>query len=308
MVKQIGRKRYYRSHRKVPEEDFQFIQTLHEQNIKTTKIMGCLGGVHGGDLTCLRYVKKDVSNIRCMLGDQVSLRDMSMTVEYFERRQAESPHFFYATQLDATNAVRGLFWVDRRTRALYPKYKDCVFFDTTFFTNRYNLLFAPIVGMNNHAQTIVLGCALLPDETTETFEWVFEKWMLAMEQLQPDHIMTDQEQAIGSAISSKLPASVHRNCIFHVIQLAKKHLGPLLVEGNPFADAFYACIHGTDTVEQFEICWQHMLERFGVAENTHLASMWKIRSKWVPVYFRNCFFLLQAQQADLRALTHTSRV
>jgi hypothetical protein len=30
MVKQIGRKRYYRSHRKVPEEDFQFIQTLHE--------------------------------------------------------------------------------------------------------------------------------------------------------------------------------------------------------------------------------------------------------------------------------------
>jgi hypothetical protein len=119
MVKQIGKKRYYRSHRKVPEEDFQFIQTLHEQNIKTTKIMGCLGDVHGGDPRCLRYVKKDVSNIRCMLGDQVSLRDMSMRVEYFEMRQEESPHFFYATQQDATNAVRGLFWVDGRTRVLY---------------------------------------------------------------------------------------------------------------------------------------------------------------------------------------------
>jgi hypothetical protein len=115
--------------------------------------------------------------------------------------------------------------------------------------------------------------------------------MLAMEQLQPDHIMTNQEQAIGNAISSKLPAFVHIKCIFHVIQLAKKHLGPLLVEVNPFADAFYACIYGTDTVEQFEICWHHMLERFGVAENTHPASMWKIRSKWAPVYFRNCFFL-----------------
>jgi hypothetical protein len=173
LVKEIGRKRYYRSHGKVPEEDFQFLQMLHEQNINTAKIMGYLGSVHGGDPRCLGYVKKDVSNIRSMLWDEVSLQDMSMMVEYFEKRQAESPHFFYATQLDATNVVRGLFWVDGRTRVLYPKYKDFVFFDTTFCTNRNNLPFAPIVGMNNHAHTIVLGCALLPDETTETFAWVF---------------------------------------------------------------------------------------------------------------------------------------
>jgi hypothetical protein len=63
MVKQFGKRRYYRSHRKVPEEDFQFLQTLHNQNICTAKIMGCLGSVHGGDLRCLPYVKKDVSNI-----------------------------------------------------------------------------------------------------------------------------------------------------------------------------------------------------------------------------------------------------
>ena len=40
MVKQVGRRRYYRSHRKVPEEDFQFVQTLHNQNISTVQIMG----------------------------------------------------------------------------------------------------------------------------------------------------------------------------------------------------------------------------------------------------------------------------
>jgi hypothetical protein len=73
LVRQIGRKRYYRSHRKVPEEDFQLLQTLHEQNINTTKIMGCLGSVHGGDPRCLGYVKKDVLNIRSMLRDEVSL-------------------------------------------------------------------------------------------------------------------------------------------------------------------------------------------------------------------------------------------
>ncbi|KAM0859749.1 hypothetical protein ACQ4PT_046983 [Festuca glaucescens] len=104
MVKQLGRHRYYRSHRKVPEEDFQLLQTLHNQNITTAQIMGCLGNVRGGDLRTLGYVKRDVSNIRAMLRNDVSLRDMSLTIEYFEKRKAESPSFFYATQLDENNA------------------------------------------------------------------------------------------------------------------------------------------------------------------------------------------------------------
>ncbi|KAM0924550.1 hypothetical protein ACQ4PT_004544 [Festuca glaucescens] len=104
MVKQLGWRRYYRSHRKVPEEDFQLLKTLHNQNISTAQIMGCLGNVRGGDSRTLGYVKRDVSNIRTMLREAVSLRDMSLTIEYFEKRKAESPSFFYATQLDENNA------------------------------------------------------------------------------------------------------------------------------------------------------------------------------------------------------------
>jgi hypothetical protein len=62
MVSQIGSGRYYRSHRKVLEKDFQLLQTLHNQNINTAKIMACLVDVHGGDPRCLGYVKLDVSN------------------------------------------------------------------------------------------------------------------------------------------------------------------------------------------------------------------------------------------------------
>jgi hypothetical protein len=112
----------------------------------------------------------------------MSKRDMSMATVYFERRQAESPHFFYLTQLDANKALRALFWVDGRTRSLYPKHKDFIFFDTTFYTNKYNLSFAPIVGINNHLHTVVLGCALLPNETIERFSW---RWLLAMDNLAP---------------------------------------------------------------------------------------------------------------------------
>ena len=151
LVQQEEKVRFYRSHRKIPREDLQMIRTFHERNLSTSDCMGILGDCHGGDQRRLGYVKRDVSNARSEMRQTMAFQHMAMTIEYFERRQAESPQFFYATQVNKeTNAVEALFWVDGRTRALYPKYKDCVFFDTTFCTNKYNMPFAPIVGINNH--------------------------------------------------------------------------------------------------------------------------------------------------------------
>jgi hypothetical protein len=70
---------------------------------------------------------------------------MSLIVEYFERRQAKNPSFFYAKMVNSNKEVVGLFWVDGRTRSLYNKYKDCVLFDMTFCTKRYNMLFVPLL-------------------------------------------------------------------------------------------------------------------------------------------------------------------
>ena len=72
-------------------------------------------------------------------------------------------------KIDSDNTVRGLFWVDGRIREMYKTFRDCTFFDTTFCVNRYNMPFVPIVGVNNHMQSILLGCALLLDETIESF-------------------------------------------------------------------------------------------------------------------------------------------
>ena len=235
MVQQVGRCRYYHSHRKIPEEDLEFLELLHNRNLRTSDIMGLLGDSHGGDPRNLGYVKRDVTNERSKMRAKLLIRDMDLTVEYFEKRRAENPNFFYATQVDSENVVNALFWVDGRTRSLYPKYKDCVFFDTTFCTNRYNMPFAPIVGINNHLQTVVLGCALLADETINGFKWVFEKWLAAMDGVQPVHIMTDQDQAMATAISMIFPDAIHRCCFWHVIRVAKTKIGKPLQQGEPFA-------------------------------------------------------------------------
>ena len=47
-------------------------------------------------------------------------------------------------------------------------YEDVIIFDTTYCTNKYNLICAPIVGINNHA-TLMFGCAFIADEKVESF-------------------------------------------------------------------------------------------------------------------------------------------
>ena len=72
--------------------------------------------------------------------------------------------------------------------------------DTTFNTNRYGLPFAPMLGVNNHGQTIVLACAFLSKETTESFIWMFEEFKKAMPGGEPKMIITDQDAAMARAI------------------------------------------------------------------------------------------------------------
>ena len=72
--------RFYRSHRKVPYEDYMFLKTLHNRNIPTALIMATLGDLHG-KLGNLPYTDRDVANIRTKMRNEVSLNDMTKTME-----------------------------------------------------------------------------------------------------------------------------------------------------------------------------------------------------------------------------------
>jgi hypothetical protein len=149
--------------------------------------------------------------------------------------------------------VRGLFWVDGRTRELYKSFGDCIFLDTTFYTNRYNMLFAPIVGINNHLQSILLGCALLPDETTETFVWMLEGLKEAMGGREPT--MTDQDKAMKAPIAIVFPKAVHRCCKWHVLGKATEKFAWLISHEKDFAKEFDYCVNCTETPEEYEGWW-----------------------------------------------------
>ena len=123
-----------------------------------------------GNMRNIPFTKKDVSNLRSAMRRKSEYTDMAATIKYFQELQAEDPSFFYSMELDSGNIVISLFWVDGYSNEAYKRFSDCVVFDTTYCTNKHWLPFAPIIGVSNHGQIVLFGCAFLKDETIETFE------------------------------------------------------------------------------------------------------------------------------------------
>lgn len=197
------------------------ITTLNDNNIPTRKMISILSYLRGG-LTTLPYKKKDVANFRTKLNREITGTDMMQAIAYFKERKSKDPSFFYKFYLDENLRLKNLFWRDACSLKYYAEFGDCVSFDTTYMTYKYNLLFAPFVGITRHGHTCIFACAFLSDETTETFKWVSEAFLESMGGKHPETIITDQDKAMKSAISSVMPNTKHRNCLFHKVKVLQE--------------------------------------------------------------------------------------
>ena len=216
---------------------------------------------------------------------------MMQSLEYFKKKQTDDPMFYFDFKVDKkTNTVENIFWCDATSRRMYDLYGDCISFDTTFKTNRYNMPFAPFVGVTGHGDNCLFGCAILQNESAETFEWLFRTFLKCMGGKCPKTIITDQDAAMAKAIPAVFLDAIHRNCLFHVVKKAEeKHprsFGKIPNLHNEFKDT----IHFSLTVAEFESSWQEMIEKYGVNNLKYLKTMWENRAKFVPVFFKNNFF------------------
>jgi hypothetical protein len=136
----------FSGHKYMTDMEKGIIRTLNDNNIPTRKMISILSYLRGG-LTALPYKKKDVNNFRTKINREITGNDMMQTLEFFRKKKAEDPTFFYRFNLDEEKKVKNMFWTDGSSIRNYAEYGDCVSFDTTYMTNKYNLPFAPFVGV-----------------------------------------------------------------------------------------------------------------------------------------------------------------
>ncbi|XP_048538039.1 protein FAR1-RELATED SEQUENCE 5-like [Triticum urartu] len=244
--------KYLRSHKKMTEEEKLFIRTFNSVQMPTRKIMAILSYLRGGDAP---YTKKYVSNVRTAINRENGKGDMLQVLEYFRNKQKEDPNFYYAFKVadEDINKVLCIFWADGYSRKMYELYGDCLSFDMTYKTNRYNMPFAPFVGITGHGLNSLFACAIVHNETVDTFEWLFDTFLDFMRRKAPLTVITDQDVALKTAVPAVFKGVVHRCCLFHIMKKVRER-----------------CVRTFSTQPDL--------------------YMWKYRKLFVPVYFKKSFF------------------
>ncbi|XP_073014540.1 protein FAR1-RELATED SEQUENCE 5-like [Primulina eburnea] len=261
-------------------------QQFAEENVPTCQQMR-LFEIESGGPEHVGCTERDIRNYEKTLRDEHKGIDAETLIDFFMSEKDKSSTFFFDYETDSDNRFIRCFWADPVSRRAYTAFGDVVVFDTIYNTNKYGMIFASFVGVNHHHQTIVFGCGFLSDEKTDSFVWLLNKFLEAMPKGAPNLIITDQDPAITKAIAEVFPKTIHRYCLWHILNKFPDKLNPVTFRDH-YQSIKNVIVHSTTSIE-FERSWEDVMNCANFVENDWLSLMYELRHKWVPAYFNHVF-------------------
>jgi hypothetical protein len=222
-----------RSNRNVSERAKSTMFNCHKASISTSMAFRLLQVSDGGaeNVGCMqRDLQKYYRDLRSKIKDD----DAQMFVGQLERKKEVNHAFFYDFMVDGEGRLIRVFWADAICRKNYSIFGDVLSVDATYTTNQYNMKFVPFTGVNHHLQSVFLGAAFLADEKIESYVWLFQIILKAMCQVPPHLIITDEDASMKAAIAQVLPNTVHRFCMWHIMEKVPEKVGPSIREDKDF--------------------------------------------------------------------------
>ncbi|KAL4598763.1 hypothetical protein ACB092_11G080500 [Castanea dentata] len=203
------------------------------------------------------FIKRDCYNV---VNKQklinVETGDAQSLVDQFKRKQVKDPmFFFYAIQVDQENRMTNFFWRNGRSRIDYNSFGDVICFDTTYQTNKYNMICTSFVGVNHH-------------------------WK--------NTIFTDQCQAMKNAIRVVFPDTCHCLCLWHISKNVAKNL-PRHYGIPEFKSKFNKILYNCETELEFESSWDALLRDYNLVGNKWLNTLYENWERWCSIFSHNTF-------------------
>ncbi|QHO24785.1 Protein FAR1-RELATED SEQUENCE [Arachis hypogaea] len=185
------------------------IENNEEAGIRPNKTYQSFVAAAGGHRE-LNFIEKDVKNYITREVRNVSEQeDTKEFGKYLLRMKEKNPNFFFELQLEEDQSIKLAFWADARSRAAFEYFGDVISFDTTYNTNRYNLVCGSFVGVNHHGQSTLIRCSLMKNEEIESFKWLFQCWLRCMGGNAPKGFLTDQCASMKRALEAYLYEDRH---------------------------------------------------------------------------------------------------
>jgi zinc finger SWIM domain-containing protein 3 len=281
-----GQSAYLFSHRKMTDGQKADAVGYGIGGLRTHKIMDVMEHQAGGP-DKLGFAPRDLYNfVAEYKKKKIEGRDAEYMLNYMASQKDKDADFFYRHTRDKDGHLRNIFWADAQSRLDYKAFGGVLIFDSTYRVNRYNLPFVPFVGVNHHRSTTVFACAVVSDETTSSYIWLLQTFLLAMRQKHPRSLITDGDHAMARAIYVVMPNSFHRLCSWHIEQNMIRHLRKEKLKD------FRQFIYMRMEVDEFERRWAEYMQKYGFSEkDTWLCRMYDLREKWSAAYTKGGYFL-----------------
>lgn len=275
---------FIRSHRNVGKSDLARANTMSKVSIRPCHAYEYMVEQAGGYKT-VGFTEKDLYNKLDQQRRTTSFEsDSEGALAYMNALAAQDPYFYCRFNVDIEDRLANMFWRDGHAFVDFMCYGDVLIFDSTYKTNVYKKPLVLFVGSNNHRGSILFGAALLVDETVETYTWLLRSFLDAMNGKMPIAVLTDGDEAMRSAIEDVMPQAKHRLCAWHLSRNANTNL-----KCDEKLKAFNRCMRKFQTVEQFEVMWHDMVEKFDLHNSFWINMMYEKRDKWAQAFFRNHF-------------------
>ncbi|KAI4331194.1 hypothetical protein MLD38_029404 [Melastoma candidum] len=219
---------------------------------------------------------------------KLNMGDAQVIQNFLCHAQIIYPNFFYSVDLNDEGCLRNVLWINSCSRAAYAYFDDVVTFDTTYLSDNYQVPLFAFIGVNNHKQSILLGCGLVADQTVETFIWMFRTWISCMSGRPPQMIISDRCSALESAIGEVFPRANHVISLSSVMKSIYETLA-VFPDSEALFSLFNSSVYDSLKIEDFELSWQDIRQRFGLRDLKEIQTIYEIREKWAPAYLKGTF-------------------
>ncbi|KAK9077869.1 hypothetical protein SSX86_006207 [Deinandra increscens subsp. villosa] len=275
---------FSRKRRKMGFDEQQFVHQLSLNKIGATRAHKIRCSIKGG-VDKVRGTAVDFKNYARDIRVFITSRDAQLVVDTLSSRMANLNNFFFHHEV-VNNELRFLFWADGISRCNYEVFGDVLAFDATYKTNQYGMIFVPFTGIDHHKRCVTFGAALLYDEKTETYKLLLDTFLKAHKK-QPVLVYTDQDGAMKSAVEAVFTESVHHLCAWHIMDKLPAKLQGEVLDSTAIRAGIKKLVWDKMILPSvFEEKWQALIDTHKLRDVVWLNTMYGIRKRWVPCYFR----------------------
>ncbi|KAM0026515.1 putative transcription factor FAR family [Helianthus debilis subsp. tardiflorus] len=286
------------NHSFVHEKDLQFLTSVRRVDHVKENAIQALSTINLGPVRAFNVLKSlygsyeevgatrtDFKNYKRDLNQYIGENDADMVIKRLAKKKEYCPNFSFEYEVNQDGTLGGVFWADEISKITYMVFGDVVGFDATYMSNKYDMVFVPFTGIDNHNRNVTLGAALLGSETADSYRWLLRMYVKAFG-VAPKVVVTDQDPTMKRAILDVLPDSRHRLCMWHIWEKLTPKLGPVLCNPTDFKKTL-AKIVWSDSISrnEFEEKWHAILSEYGLSNHEWLGSLYNIRHDWIPAYY-----------------------